>query len=117
VKRPLPPGTFSGFHGAQQETAKKTWFKYPDYFLTGDVGTIDENGYLTVYGRGDDVITLASDRKLYTKEVEDSIYERKEVAECAVIPFPSKERGTVPLAFVVLRGCPADEQEMELAKP
>lgn len=85
--------------------------------MTGDAGLIDENGYLKIVGRTDDVITLASGRKLYSNEAEDSIMERKEVAECAVVPFNSKERGVVPLAFVVLRSCPADEKEMELAKP
>ena len=85
--------------------------------MTGDLGTIDENGYLRVMGRSCDVITLASGRKIYSAPIEDSIMERKEVAECAVVPFPSKERGEVPIAFVVLRGCPADEKEMELAKP
>jgi len=64
---------------------------------------------LTVVGRGEDAITLKSGRKVYPKEVEDSIMERKEVAECAVVAFESKERGEVPIAFVVLRGCPADE--------
>jgi acyl-coenzyme A synthetase/AMP-(fatty) acid ligase len=49
--------------------------------------------------------------------VEDSIMERKEVAECAVVAFKSKERDEVPIAFVVLRSCPADEKEMELKKP
>lgn len=62
-------------------------------------------------------MTLKSGRRLFPKEVEDSIIERKEVVEAAVVPYQSKERGEVPLAFVVLRSCPADEKEMELEKP
>jgi len=96
---------------------KKYFEDVPGYFVTGDSGTIDENGYLKVVGRTEDVITLQSGEKFHTQAFEDSINERKEVAECAVVAYQSKERGEVPLAFVVLRGCPADEKEMELAKP
>ena len=85
--------------------------------MIGDSGYIDENGYLTVCGRTEDVITLSSGRKIFANEVENSILERKEIVDWAVIPFNSKERGEVPLAFVVHRGCPADELEMELEKP
>lgn len=54
---------------------------------------------------------------MFPAEIEDSIMDRKEVVECCVVPYSSKERGRVPLAFVVLRNCPADEKELELAKP
>lgn len=118
IKRPLPPGCYSSFWGERAEKrGTEVYFKYEGYFLTGDMGYIDENGYLKVVGRKEDVITLASGEEIYPSKVEDSIYERKEVAECAVVPFDSKNRGQVPMAFVVLRGCPADEKEMELAKP
>lgn len=68
-------------------------------------------------GRVGEEITLRSGEKVYTADIENSICERKEVVECAVIAFESKERGQVPLAFVVLRSPPADEKDIELAKP
>jgi len=95
---------------------RKYW-KYENYFYTGDMGFIDENGYLSVVGREEDVIELKDGTKIYPNTVENSIMERKEIAECAVVAFDSKERGVVPLAFVVMRGCPADEIEAQLNKP
>jgi len=57
------------------------------------LGKIDENGYLTFMGRVGEEITLRSGEKVYTADIENSICERKEVVECAVIAFESKERG------------------------
>jgi len=104
--------------GPAKDDALKSYFEtIPEYFYTGDSGTVDENGYLTVKGRTDDIITLRDGEKVTTAALEDSINEREEVAECAVVSFASKERGDVPLAFVVLRGPPFDEIKLTLDKP
>lgn len=118
IKRPLPPGSLIDVTGTEKDAAIKGYFEdIPEYFSTGDSGIIDENGYLKVLGRTEDAITLQSGEVLHSQAFEDSINEREEVAESAVVAFASKERGEAPLAFVVLRRPPADEKEMTLAKP
>jgi propionyl-CoA synthetase len=118
IQRPLPPGCLVDVVGTEKDAAIKGYFEdIPGYFSTGDSGYIDENGYLKVVGRTEDAITLQSGEKVYTQAFEDSINEREEVAESAVVAFASKERGEAPLAFVVLRSPPADQKEMTLAKP
>lgn len=70
--------------------------------LTGDVGTIDEEGFITLIDRSKDMI-IAGGENIYPKEIEDVIYERSEVAECAVFGIPHDKWGEVPAAFVMLR--------------
>lgn len=101
--------------GPGKEEALKAYFEdVPGYFSTGDSGLIDENGYLKIAGRTADIITLKNGDKVPTAAFEDSINEREEVAESAVVPFASKERGDAPLAFVVLRSPPYDEEKITL---
>lgn len=64
-----------------------------------------------------DIIVLKDGEKVSTAAIEDSINEREEVAESAVISFASRERGNAPLAYVVLRGVPYNEVKLSLEKP
>lgn len=75
---------------------------YPGYYLTGDSGYIDEEGYVWVMGRMDGVINVAGHR-LSTGEMEEVISKHPDVAECAVIGVDDELKGEVPMAFVVLK--------------
>jgi propionyl-CoA synthetase len=118
IKRPLPPGSMVDMVGDGKDAALKACFEdVPEYFSTGDSGLIDENGYLKLAGRTEDIITLQNGDKVPSAAFEDSINEREEVVESAVVAYQSKERGEAPLAFVVLRGPPYDEEKLTLEKP
>lgn len=118
IKRPLPPGSAIDIQGSTKDEALKGYFEtVPEYFYVGDSGTIDENGYLKIVGRTEDIITLKDGETVTTAAIEDSINERDEVSECAVIAFASKERGDAPLAFVVLHRPAFDEETLALEKP
>jgi len=75
----------------------------PGYYTTGDAGTMDENGYLHIMTRMDDVINTAGHR-LSTGRIEEVINEHEKVAESAVIGFDHYIRGESPMAFVILKG-------------
>lgn len=66
LKRPLPPGSLIDVVGAAKDDALKGYFEVPEYFCPGDSGRIDENGYLKVVGRTDDIITLKDGEKVPT---------------------------------------------------
>ncbi|MDE5832085.1 MAG: AMP-binding protein [Desulfovibrio sp.] len=82
-------------------TAKKF---YRDFHYTGDIGVWDEDGYITVLSRKDDMIISAGEN-IYPSQIEAVLNEHPKIAECAVIGTPDKARGEIPLAFVV----PLDE--------
>ncbi len=86
--------------------------RYPGYYLTGDGGHLDEDGYLFVMGRIDDVINVAGHR-LSTGAMEEVVATHPDVAECAVIGVPDELRGEVPLGLVVLKaGAERDAAEL-----
>ena len=76
--------------------------KYPGYYLTGDAGFKDENGYLWIMSRTDDVINVAGHR-LSTGAMEEVLSGHEDVAECAVIGVTCDLKGQLPLGFVVLK--------------
>jgi len=76
--------------------------RYPGYYLTGDGGHLDEDGYLFVMGRTDDVINVAGHR-LSTGALEEAVAGHPDVAECAVIGVNDTLKGQVPRGFVVLK--------------
>jgi propionyl-CoA synthetase len=109
VKLPLPPGNLNTLWGnrARFEEAYLTRFK--GYYLTGDAGVMDEEGYLWVMSRIDDVINVAGHR-LSTGALEEALASNADVAECAVIGVADKLKGEMPLGFVVLNsGAEVDE--------
>lgn len=102
VRLPLPPGCLttlwrndSGFEAAYLR-------EHPGYYTTGDGGYLDEDGYVYVMGRIDDVINVAGHR-LSTGELEQALAGHAAVAECAVIGVADAIKGTVPLGLVVLK--------------
>jgi propionyl-CoA synthetase len=101
-KLPLPPGAATTLWGARERYADAYLSRYPGYYLTGDAGFFDGDGYLSVMTRIDDVINVAGHR-LSTGALEEVIAEHPAVAECAVVGLEDGVKGQVPLGFAVLR--------------
>lgn len=113
VKLPLPPGNLSTLWGNQQRFYDAYLSRFEGYYLTGDAGVMDEQGYLWVMSRIDDVINVAGHR-LSTGALEEALITDHNVAECAVIGVEDKLKGEMPLGFVVLNsGAVVDEQELK----
>ncbi|MGW4089400.1 AMP-binding protein [Nocardia sp. NPDC004750] len=99
---PLPPGTLTGLWRDEARYERSYLSAYPGHYLTGDSGYFDEDGYLYVLGRSDDVINMAGHR-LSAGSIEAAIAGHEAVAECAVIGLPDELKGHRPLAYVVLK--------------
>ena len=102
VRLPLPPGTLPTLWNDDERCVTSYLARYPGWYLTGDGGHIDEDGYLFVMGRIDDVINVAGHR-LSTGAMEEVVATHPDVAECAVFGVPDELRGEVPLGLVVLK--------------
>ncbi|AEF39274.1 propionyl-CoA synthetase [Hoyosella subflava] len=102
VKLPLPPGTLPTLWGDDDRYVAAYLSAFPGYYLTGDGGYIDSDGYLFVMGRTDDVINVAGHR-LSAGSMEAVIASHPAVAECAVIGVTDSLKGQVPRGLVVLK--------------
>ncbi|HEY0451349.1 propionyl-CoA synthetase [Actinophytocola sp.] len=102
IKLPLPPGTLPTLWGDDERYVESYLSRYPGYYLTGDGGYIDEDGYVYVMGRTDDVINVAGHR-LSTGSMEAVLAAHPAVAECAVIGVRDSLKGQLPRGFVVLK--------------
>ncbi|NKQ55688.1 propionyl-CoA synthetase [Amycolatopsis sp. K13G38] len=102
IKLPLPPGTLPTLWGDDDRYVEAYLSRYPGYYLTGDSGFKDEDGYLFVMGRTDDVINVAGHR-LSTGSMEAVLAAHPAVAECAVIGVRDELKGQLPRGFVVLK--------------
>ena len=101
-KLPLPPGTLPGLWNAKQRFIESYLSRYPGYYETGDAGFIDEDGYINVMSRTDDVINVAGHR-LSTGAIEEVLASHPDIAECAVIGAADDMKGQLPLGFLVLK--------------
>ena len=101
IKSPLPPGTFTTLWNAEDRYQKAYFSRFPGYYETGDAGYIDDNGYVFVMARTDDVINVAGHR-LSTGAMEEVLADHPDVAECAVIGIADKLKGQLPLGLLVL---------------
>ena len=102
LKAPLPPGALPTVWGDHERFVEAYWSRYPGFYLTGDGGYLDDDGYLFVMGRVDDVINVAGHR-LSTGQMEEVVAAHSAVAECAVVGAHDEDKGQVPLALVVLK--------------
>jgi propionyl-CoA synthetase len=102
IKLPLPPGALPTLWGDDQRYIDSYLKEYDGYYLTGDGGYIDDDGYIFVMGRTDDVINVAGHR-LSTGSIEAVVAANPAVAECAVIGVHDALKGQLPRAFVVLK--------------
>jgi acyl-coenzyme A synthetase/AMP-(fatty) acid ligase len=100
VKLPLPPGCLPTLWNDHERYVRGYLTHFPGYYVTGDGGYYDEDGYLYVMGRVDDVINVAGHR-LSTGEMEELLAGHAAVAECAVVGIADDLRGQVPVGLVV----------------
>jgi propionyl-CoA synthetase len=113
VRLPLPPGTLPTLWHDDERFVSSYLRDYDGYYLTGDGGYLDEDGYLYVMGRTDDVINVAGHR-LSTGSIEAVVAQHPAVAECAVVGVADPMKGQLPRGFVVLKsGADVDPDEME----
>ena len=112
VRLPLPPGCTPTLWGSDERCVEAYLSQHPGYYLTGDAGYLDEDGYLFVMGRIDDVINIAGHR-LSTGAMEEVLAAHPDVAECAVVGVADSLKGQVPVGFVVLKAG-VDRREDEI---
>jgi len=118
IKLPLPPGTLPTLWKAEERFKSSYLTKFPGYYETGDAGMIDEDGYLYIMARTDDVINVAGHR-LSTGAMEEVLAGHPDVAECAVIGVADDLKGQMPLGFLCLNAGtnrPHDEIIAEVVK-
>ncbi len=102
AKLPMPPGCFPTLWNAEERFVESYLSEYPGYYLTGDAGMIDEEGYVFVMARTDDIINVAGHR-LSTGAMEEVLAAHPDVAECAVIGVADQLKGQLPVGFLVLK--------------
>ena len=109
IKAPLPPSAFATVWRDHERFEQSYWSQYPGFYLTGDGGYCDEDGYVYVMGRTDDVINVAGHR-LSTGRIEEVLAEHAAVAECAVVGIRDEQKGQVPVGLLLLKdGANIDE--------
>jgi propionyl-CoA synthetase len=101
-KLPLPPGTLPSLWNGAERYKDSYLSTFPGYYKTGDAGFIDEDGYVYVMSRTDDVINVAGHR-LSTGAMEEVLASHPDVAECAVLGVADELKGQVPLGLLVLK--------------
>ncbi|MDA7775282.1 propionyl-CoA synthetase [Pseudomonadales bacterium] len=102
IKLPLPPGCLPTVWGDHDRYHDAYMTLHPGYYHTGDGGYFDEDGYLYIMGRTDDVINVAGHR-LSTGEMEEIVAAHPAVAECAVIGIEDPDKGQIPMALLLLK--------------
>ncbi|MCP4372667.1 MAG: propionyl-CoA synthetase, partial [Deltaproteobacteria bacterium] len=112
VKLPLPPGTLPTLWNNDEAYIKAYLEEFPGYYKTADAGFIDEDGYVFVMARTDDIINVAGHR-LSTGGMEEVLSDHPDVAECAVLGVDDKLKGQTPIGFLVLNaGVDRDHDEI-----
>ncbi len=113
LRLPLPPGTLPTLWGDDERYVDAYLSVFPGFYATGDGGHLDEDGYVYVMGRTDDVINVAGHR-LSTGEMEGVVASHPAIAECAVIGVHDEIKGQVPRALVVVKsGVDVDPGQLE----
>ena len=112
IKLPLPPSCLPTLWQNDDRCEQAYFKRYPGYYLTGDAGYKDEEGYLFIMSRIDDIINVAGHR-LSTGAIEEVLASHPAVAECAVIGVHDAMKGELPLGMVVLKsGVDIEEEEL-----
>ncbi|HLT76438.1 MAG TPA: propionyl-CoA synthetase [Ferrovibrio sp.] len=102
IKLPMPPGCLPTLWQNDEGFKKSYLARFPGYYNTGDAGYFDEDGYIFIMSRTDDIINVAGHR-LSTGSMEEVLASHPDVAECAVVGVADQLKGQVPLGFVVLK--------------
>ena len=113
-KLPLPPGTLPTLWNADARYVETYLTDFPGYYKTADAGFIDEDGYVHVMTRTDDVINVAGHR-LATGAIEEVLASHPDVAECAVIGIADDLKGQIPVGFVVVKAGVSDSRHTAIA--
>ena len=108
IRLPLPPGALPTLWNNEARFRETYLSLYPGYYLTGDGGYIDEDGYIFIMGRTDDVIIVAG-HNLSTGSIEEALSSHRDVAECAVFGVKDALKTQLPIALVVLKAGVARE--------
>jgi propionyl-CoA synthetase len=101
IKLPLPPGCLPSLWNSDARFRESYLVEFPGYYTTSDAGFKDEDGYVYVMARTDDVINVAGHR-LSTGQMEEVVARHRDVAECAVVGVADTMKGQIPAAFIVL---------------
>ena len=118
IKLPLPPGCLPTLYRQDERMRESYLMEFPGYYKTADAGLIDEDGYLTILGRTDDIINVAGHR-LSTGGMEEVVASHPDVAECAVLGVKDEIKGEQPCGFLVLKSGvdrPHEEIEKEVVR-
>ena len=110
IRLPLPPGCLPTLWNADQRFVDAYLAEFPGYYQTGDAGYMDEDGYIFVMARTDDIINVAGHR-LSTGGMEEVLASHPDVAECAVIGVADEIKGELPLGFLVLKSGTGKSEE------
>jgi propionyl-CoA synthetase len=110
VKLPLPPGAFPTLWQDEERYVSSYMERFDGYYLTGDAGVKDDDGYISIMARIDDIINVAGHR-LSTGAMEEVLAAHPAVAECAVIGVADATKGEVPVGLVVLKVGTEDSEE------
>ncbi len=102
IKLPLPPGCLPTLYRQEERMRESYLNEFLGYYKTADAGLIDEDGYLTILGRTDDIINVAGHR-LSTGGMEEVVAAHPDVAECAVLGVKDEVKGETPCGFLVLK--------------
>ncbi|GJJ68418.1 propionyl-CoA synthetase [Entomortierella parvispora] len=112
VKLPLPPSALTTLWNNRSGFQKSYLSRFPGYYDTGDAGIVDDDGYVHVMSRTDDIMQVAGHR-LSTGSVEQILAEHPAISECCVVPLSDKLKGQIPVGLVVLKfGVTQDEESI-----
>ncbi|OMJ09589.1 Acyl-CoA synthetase short-chain family member 3, mitochondrial [Smittium culicis] len=100
LKLPLPPGNLTTLWKNDERFYKEYFQKFPGYYATGDTGYVDNNGYVFILSRDDDVINVSAHR-MSTSVIEEVVSENQKIAECCVVSKSDSIKGQVPMVFAV----------------
>ncbi|KAJ2489283.1 hypothetical protein IWW37_004114 [Coemansia sp. RSA 2050] len=113
VKLPLPPGVMSTLWGDEERFFSAYFRRFPGYYDTGDTGIIDEDGYVHILSRADDIINVAAHR-ISTSVIEEVVVENGEIAECCVVARSHPIKGSVPVVVAVWKHHRRDQEEEQV---
>jgi propionyl-CoA synthetase len=112
ARLPMPPSSLPTLWNAEERFVDTYFSAYPGFYETADAGFIDEDGYVHVMARTDDIINVAGHR-LSTGALEEVLTSHPDVAECAVVGVSDQLKGQVPVGFLVLKvGAVGEEEEV-----
>jgi propionyl-CoA synthetase len=115
IKLPMPPGVMSTLWQKDELFVEKYMVEFPGYYSTADAGMIDEDGYVSIMSRTDDIINVAGHR-LSTGGMEEVLSDHPDVAECAVIGVEDQLKGQLPVGFLVVNAGTAKSSDEIIAE-